>query len=66
MNKAETLFTFSRFFARLLNYDDLDIIQTLLNACDDFSILVTGNPYEPNAAKDLLLGCPIGIGLENK
>ena len=23
-------------------------------------------PYEPNAAKDLLLDCPPGIGLENK
>jgi len=66
MHKAETLFTFSGLSARLLNSDDLDIIQTLLKSCDDFSILVTGKPYELNATKDLLLGCPPDTGLENK
>jgi len=66
MNKPKTLFTFDKLSARLIKPEDLGVIQTLLEACDDFSILVTGNPYEPNAAKDLLLGCPSGIGLENK
>jgi len=66
MNKPKTLFTIDELSTRLLNQDDIGIIQTLLEACDDFSILVTGIPTEPSAARDLLFDCPPGIGLENK
>ena len=66
MNKTETLFAFGELSAWLLNFGDFDIMQTLLKSCDDFSILITGMPYEPNTAKDLLLGCLPGIGLKNK
>jgi ribosomal protein S18 acetylase RimI-like enzyme len=61
-----TLFTFSGLTARQLNSDDLETIQSLLKSCDDFSILVTGNPYESNAGRDLLLSCPPGIEQGNK
>ncbi len=60
------LFSCNEIFARRLNADNLDSIQKLLNDCNDFSILVTGESTLPNAAKDLLMECPPGIELENK
>ena len=66
MNINKTFFRFDKLSARLLNRGELDAIQTLLEGCDDFSILVTGKPSEPNAARDLLLDCPPGIDLKNK
>jgi ribosomal protein S18 acetylase RimI-like enzyme len=66
MKKIFTLFTFSGLYARQLYSDDHETIQSLLKSCDDFSILVTGNPYEPTAGRDLLLSCPPGIDPGNK
>lgn len=66
MMKARPFFHIERLSARLLNLGDLDDIQTLLKACDDFAILVTGKPSEPSAASDLLVDCPPGIDLKNK
>ena len=44
MMKARPFFHIERLSARLLNLGDLDDIQTLMKACDDFAILVTGKP----------------------
>lgn len=63
---SKTLFSFKEISARQLSSDHLVLIQNLFEKCEDFSILVSGKPTEPNTAKDLLMESPPGIELENK
>jgi RimJ/RimL family protein N-acetyltransferase/SAM-dependent methyltransferase len=46
--------------ARRLQSEDAAILQTLLENCSDYSLLVTGSPPASSAATSLLADCPEG------
>jgi RimJ/RimL family protein N-acetyltransferase/SAM-dependent methyltransferase len=46
--------------ARRLRSEDTAILQTLLENCSDYSLLVTGSPPTSSAATSLLVDCPEG------
>ena len=52
--------------AVILDERDLDDITSLLRACDDFSLLVSGQPSQPEEAVGLLRDLPPGSRVEDK
>jgi RimJ/RimL family protein N-acetyltransferase len=66
MENSKTLFSCNVLSALQLNSGHLARIQNLFEKCEDFFILVSGKPSEPNAANDLLMEIPPETKLENK
>jgi ribosomal protein S18 acetylase RimI-like enzyme len=62
----QRLFNLSGYHIKLLQAADRSELQTLLEKCADYTLLVTGSPPKPSAASSLLVDCPPGKTLEDK
>lgn len=60
------LFILSGYRTTLMQGEDRGKLQTLLEKCADYSLLVTGSPPKPTAAVSLLADCPPGKTLADK
>jgi len=60
------LFILPGYQTTLLCADDQASLETLLEKCADYSLLVTGSPPKPSAAASLLADCPDGKNLADK
>jgi GNAT superfamily N-acetyltransferase len=63
---SEKLFGVGELAAYLLDETDIAAIQTLLEACDDYSTLVTGRATAPGDGAEVLADLPAGKELEDK
>jgi ribosomal protein S18 acetylase RimI-like enzyme len=59
-------FFLTGYHTALMKADDQAELQTLLERCADYSLLVDGSPPIPSAAASLLSDCPPGKTLANK
>jgi ribosomal protein S18 acetylase RimI-like enzyme len=62
----QRLFNLSGYHIKLLQAADQSELQTLLEKCADYTLLVTGSPPKPSAASSLLVDCPPGKTVEDK
>ena len=60
------LFLIPDYTVRYLRAGDETLIFDLMQRCAEFSLLVSGQPPEPQEAADLLVDLPPGKGLEDK
>jgi ribosomal protein S18 acetylase RimI-like enzyme len=60
------LFSLPGYHSELMQADDQVELQTLLERCADYSLLVTGSPPKPSAAVSLLTECPRGKTVNDK
>ena len=65
---AEIIFDihFHNYSARRLSLEDRQAVQTLLEKCLDYMLLVDGHPAGPNAAEEVLQSAPPGISPDDK
>ncbi len=65
MDKSITL-SDENFSIRLITPCDAEIVQGLLKECEEFNVLVEGQPVSPDAAKNLFEDTPPGRSVEEK
>jgi GNAT superfamily N-acetyltransferase len=65
-NIPDNVFIVPGYHSTVLQAENQAALQTLLEKCADYSLLVTGNPPKPSAAACLLADCPAGKTLADK
>lgn len=63
---AQHLLTVSGYSTALMHTNNHNELQTLLEKCVDYSLLVSGALHKPTAAASLLTDCPPGKSLMDK
>jgi GNAT superfamily N-acetyltransferase len=63
---ATTLFSGEGFTVRPLDRSEQDAVQTLMTACDDYAVMLTGKPHGPEAASDVFTSLPPGKDYTDK
>lgn len=66
MANLAKLFTVPGYQVKLLQEEDLPVIQNLLERCADYELLVTGLPPDPSSAKKILFDLPEGKSQADK
>ena len=66
MNNIPKLFTLSGYETALIQPENTRELQTLMEKCADYSLMVDGHPPDPSVAAALLADCPPGKTLADK
>ena len=66
MNKITELFTLPGYETTLIQPENTSELQTLMEKCADYSLMVDGHPPDSTQAVALLVDCPPGKTLADK
>jgi GNAT superfamily N-acetyltransferase len=66
MMDIPNLFSIAGYQTALIQEKDLGELQTLLERCADYSLMVDGSPPNPSEASTLLVDCPEGKTIVDK
>jgi len=66
MNNIPILFTLSGYETALIQPENTSELQTLMEKCADYSLMVDGHPPDPSEAARLLVDCPPGKTVADK